>query len=320
LVLDYSDWPRTVPLAVWLPKAGLLLVLFAATVWAVRRRLWWGFWGAWFFLLLAPSSSFLPLPTEPAAERRMYLPLLAVIAVTLGGGRQFCRVLWNRFGWSDRARVRLETGVVIALTVALGIATFQRNAQYRTALSIWADVVAKRPGSVRGQVNLGLALLDDGKAAESIPHFMDALRLAPNQPVVRCDLGSALVANGAVKEGIARYEEALRLDPNFTPARAVLADVLANQTNSQAALEYYQESLSINPDNEEEQFHLAQLLARMGRLEEAVTHYTQALRLNPNLPEVRSALAEALERLGRHQEAQAQLAEARRLQETAASP
>jgi tetratricopeptide (TPR) repeat protein len=317
LVLDYSDWPRITPVAVWLPKAGLLLLLLATTAWAVRRRLWWGFWCAWFFLLLAPSSSFLPLPTEPAAERRMYLPLLAVIAVALGGGRQLCHVLWDRFGWPDRARVHLQTCVVIGLTVALGITTFQRNAQYRTASSIWADVVAKRPGSARGHVNLGLALLDDGKAAESIPHFMDALRLDPNEPIVRCDLGSALVANGAVKEGIARYEEALRLDPNFTPARAVLADVLANQSNSPAALEYYQESLSINPDNEEAQFHLAQLLARMGRPEDAVTHYTEALRLNPNQPEMHSALAEVLERLGRHQEAQEQLTEARRLTETA---
>ncbi len=83
LVLDYSDWPRETALAVALPAAGLLAALLAGTVWAIRRRRWWGFWGAWFFLLLGPTSSFLPLPTEPATERRMYLPLLAVIVVAV---------------------------------------------------------------------------------------------------------------------------------------------------------------------------------------------------------------------------------------------
>jgi protein O-mannosyl-transferase len=282
LVLDYSDWPRTAPLVVWLPKAVLLLALLAATVWALRRRLWWGFWGTWFFLLLAPSSSFLPLPTEPAAERRMYLPLLAVIAVMLGGGRQLCRRLWDRFGWTDRTRVRLETGVVIGLTVALGIATFQRNAQYRTASSIWADVVAKRPGSARGHANLALAMLEEGKAAESIPHFLDALRLDPNQATIHCNLGDALVTSGAVDQGIAEFEEALRLDPDYAPARVALGNAMAKRSDVKAALELYQAAVASDPDDESAHFNLAQLLARMGRREEAVTHYLETLRLDPN--------------------------------------
>ena len=47
-----------------------------------------GFLGAWFFLILAPTSSVLPMSVEVAAERRMYLPLAAVVvlAVTGAGG------------------------------------------------------------------------------------------------------------------------------------------------------------------------------------------------------------------------------------------
>jgi len=294
LVLDYSDWPRTSPLIVLSPKAGMLLALLAASTWGIRRRRWWGFWGAWFFLLLAPSSSFLPLPTEPAAERRMYLPLVAIIAVALGAGWRFCR---------SRAPVWLQASVVTGLALVLGVAAIQRNAQYHSAASIWADVVAKRPGSVRGHTNLGLALLDEGKAAESIPHFMDALRLDPNEPIVHCDLGSALVANGAVKEGIAQYEEALHLDPNFEPARAALGNVLANQSNVRAALQQYQAALAINPNDEAAHFNLAQLLAPMGRREEAISHYLEVVRLDPRDANVHYNLANLLAEVGREREA-----------------
>ena len=69
------DW--TVPGPEWWVPLGLVVVgLLAASVWAVRAgRPWAAFLGAWFFLILAPTSSVLPLHTEPVAERRMYLPL-----------------------------------------------------------------------------------------------------------------------------------------------------------------------------------------------------------------------------------------------------
>ncbi|HET9316671.1 MAG TPA: hypothetical protein VFQ51_13840, partial [Vicinamibacteria bacterium] len=68
------DWPQVTPPALGLPYFLLVAALFAATAWALWRRLPIGFAGACVFLLLAPSSSLVPLPTEIAAERRMYLP------------------------------------------------------------------------------------------------------------------------------------------------------------------------------------------------------------------------------------------------------
>ncbi len=303
LVLDYSDWPRQTTLARALPAAGLLAALFAGTVWAIRRRWWWGFWGAWFFLLLAPTSSFLPLPTEPATERRMYLPLVAVIAVALGGSDHLCRNLWARFGWPDRIRSWLQAGALIGLALALGLATIQRNAQYHSAESIWADVVAKRPESLRGHANLGLALLDDGRAKESIPHFIDALRIDPSQPIVRCNLASALATSGSTNEAIAELQETLRHAPNHAPAHAALADIFSSLGNQQAALEHYAAALSINPDESVAHFNLAQLLTRMGRREEAITQYQETVRLDPRNATAHYNLANLLAESGREAEA-----------------
>ena len=43
--------------------------------------------GLWFFVTLAPASSIVPVATEVGAERRMYLPLMAIavlFAIALG--------------------------------------------------------------------------------------------------------------------------------------------------------------------------------------------------------------------------------------------
>ena len=52
--------------------------LAAGTVILLRRNRPAGFLGAWFLLILAPSSSVIPVSTEIIAEHRMYLPLAAI--------------------------------------------------------------------------------------------------------------------------------------------------------------------------------------------------------------------------------------------------
>jgi len=86
LVLDYDGWPMARSVLEVAPHAAFLTLLLGATVFAIVRRQPWGFPGGWFFATLAPSSSVLPLATEVAAERRMYLPLAALVAVR-GAGR-----------------------------------------------------------------------------------------------------------------------------------------------------------------------------------------------------------------------------------------
>ena len=84
LVVNYG-WPAPVTLADVLPQALFISVLFVATVVALVRSPALGFAGAWFFVTLAPTSSIVPIATEVGAERRMYLPLIAIIALAVVG-------------------------------------------------------------------------------------------------------------------------------------------------------------------------------------------------------------------------------------------
>jgi hypothetical protein len=74
LVFDYGwsfggDRPQAL-----LALAGCVAVV-GATLWAVARRPTLGFAAAWVLLLLAPTSTFIPIVQQPVAESRMYLPL-----------------------------------------------------------------------------------------------------------------------------------------------------------------------------------------------------------------------------------------------------
>ncbi len=81
LVFSYDWRPETLGTA-W-PQVALMTALAAGTCVAIVRKQPIGFLGAWWFLILAPTSSVLPIATEVAAEHRLYLPLAAVVTAAV---------------------------------------------------------------------------------------------------------------------------------------------------------------------------------------------------------------------------------------------
>jgi Flp pilus assembly protein TadD len=127
----------------------MLAVAGAATLVALSKPAWrWlGFLGAWFFLILAPSSSIVPIQTEIAAERRVYLAIGAVVVLVVIAGD---RIL--------RGRVRGASLVAAAGIVAI-VVSARRSVQYRDLVVRWTDAVAATPNNGRAYDNLASALL-----------------------------------------------------------------------------------------------------------------------------------------------------------------
>ncbi|MCY2930172.1 MAG: hypothetical protein NTV86_11890 [Planctomycetota bacterium] len=133
----------------WPYLAGVAALL-AATAWAFRRRAEAAFLGVWFFAILAPSSSLAPLPQQVAAEKRMYLPLAAVVTLVVLGGW----AIWQRLARQELTAVPIL--LAVALAAALGARTVARNADYRTAEAVhWApDFAEARENLARARAAL----------------------------------------------------------------------------------------------------------------------------------------------------------------------
>lgn len=172
LALDYYDWPiaRTgsqITPAGWI--VAFALIFFIAAFW-LKPRL--GFVGAWFFLTLAPSSSVIPIFTEVAAEQRMYLPLIAVVALVVIG-------IWTVLARNAAGRW-FAISLAAVLIASLMVRTIMRNAEYQNPVKIWTDNVAVRPLNPRAHFNLGYSLVARNNPAAAIPEFQRALDLAPD--------------------------------------------------------------------------------------------------------------------------------------------
>src|SRR4029453_1173707 len=110
-------------------ESTVVVALLSLTAAAFRRWPIVAFLGAWFFVTLAPSSSFVPIATEAGAERRMYLPLMGLTTAVVGG-------LYGFSSLRSRSPRALAATCVLVAAAGLGVATIARNAEHRSWLTL----------------------------------------------------------------------------------------------------------------------------------------------------------------------------------------
>ena len=291
LVLDYG-FPQALELgAVW-PQALLLVTLLILVVLSLRYKPTIGFLGLWFFVILAPTSSFVPLVNEVGAERRVYLSLAALVVLLVLAGEWLAR-RWALLYFQGRPPAWRGL-VVVALAVALGYGTVERNRDHQSTLSIWQTVVEAVPHNPRGHTYLGLALYDRGRIDEAVHHYRQALQLKSDYVDAHNNLAMALGAQGRSAEAIRHYTRALQLNPTLLEAHNNLGNALITTGQLDQAIAYFTRALQLKSDYADAHNNLGIALGLQGRIEEAVSHFRQALQLRPDFAAASANLAIAL--------------------------
>ncbi len=285
LVADYGIG-RVETLAAVAPQALLLVLLAAATLVALWRRPALGFLGCWFFVILAPSSSVIPVATQTIAEHRMYLPLAAVVTLAVLGS----------YTWiGPRSLV-----VFLVAALALGAMTVRRNTVYHSSLSFWSDAAVQCPGNARARIALGTLLATGNRLPEAAVELEAAVRLDPTSVEALNNLANVLAATGRFSEAIPIYGRVLELTPREANPHYNLGNILAQLGRANEALDHYQAAARFAPGDADVQYRLALTLAHLGRFTDAIGPCEQAVRLRPDFPGARQNL-EAIRKLAAQQ-------------------
>jgi tetratricopeptide (TPR) repeat protein len=296
LVVFYG-WPVALTLRDVLPEALLLTALLGVTAVGFAKAPPLGFLGLWFFITLAPTSSIVPIATEVGAERRMYLPLLAVAAAVVIGVWEVLRRLpgsspLDRSAASPRrfAGATVVGAVLLASTAtALAAGTVVRNREYASAITLARTVVARRPTAVTHHY-LAEQLVQAGQHEEARQHLHDAV--AEGDSRARYLLGLELFNAGKLSESmeqlyafVATANLPYRLVPHWleppkaeiVSARLILAREAAMQGGWSRSADEARRVLSIAPENREALIFLADALFAQQRFEEAGAEYQKYL-------------------------------------------
>ncbi|MEK6582025.1 MAG: tetratricopeptide repeat protein, partial [Nitrospirota bacterium] len=167
----------------------LLMLLFSALLLFKKWRLG-SFFILWFFIILAPTSTIIPI-IDPIFEHRVYLASAGIFIVVAG---ILSRWMLNpspiplppgaglregslRQGEGARGRVdvlfhgkynKVAVSAILILLFLLSGMTFQRNRVWETKLSLWEDAARKSPMKSRVHNNLGNCYMLLGKYFSAI--------------------------------------------------------------------------------------------------------------------------------------------------------
>ena len=283
LIVDYGEH-LVANLLVVLPQALIIVSLLTVAAWAVIRRPAWGFLGAFFFVVLAPSSSVLPLVTQTIAEHRMYLSL-AVVVVSIA---LLSHQLLSNHWWK----------LLLPAAVALAVVTVVRNNDYRSELSLLTATVKARPDNPRAHQDLGVILASEGRKLEAMSEYKAALALQPTSPNSHYNLANLLFEQGQVDEAVEHFFAALKSDPALIEAHYNLANILVQKQRPAEAIDHYSEVLRLLPARIDARINLANTLASTNRLNEAVFQYREALHYGAEDANTHYNLGHTLLRLG----------------------
>jgi protein O-mannosyl-transferase len=355
--LQLSFWPSPLLFSYGLTLGGpfwklmvdaiLVLGLAGVSVVGAVRGSKLGFLGFWFFAILAPTSSIVPVSTELMAEHRVYLSLAAAACLVAIVGRALLSRLVGLIGGGMQLMTILGVGASVAIAAAEIGATRSRNRVYSSVYALWADTVAKSPDDPGARNNLGNALVEAGRLDESVEQFRTASRLSPGYSDPHLNLGNVLTRMGRDAEAVSEYRLALIGNPSnanvlYNLGRALrktgdaagateaferalegrsesavvwydLGNAFMDESQSDRALAAFGKVLALRPDYPDALLNHAGLLAQNGNGAEAIREFQQLVKLEPEAPDVHNDLGTLLAQSGDIAGAKREFGEAVRL-------
>ncbi|RIK64197.1 MAG: hypothetical protein DCC65_14915 [Planctomycetota bacterium] len=260
--------------------AAVVAALVAGTAWATWLRRPAGFLGCWFFLILSPTSSFVPIK-DLAFEHRMYLPLASVVVLIVSG----VQAVVGRLG---SARAKLARWVLVGTATALlAVLTIRRNALYADATALWSDNVAKAPHHARAWNGLGYALLAAGETTRAIENFRKAVQLEPDFAEAYANLGKAYFSMGRMENAVREFRIAWSLKPGafWADTHFYFGAALLETERYSEAVDQLQLAIGKNSQYRAAYYNLANALWAMGDRDRAAAVFQQALAVDPGYTE-----------------------------------
>ncbi|MBI4931968.1 MAG: tetratricopeptide repeat protein [Bacteroidetes bacterium] len=221
----------------------LVVVAFITSADEKKRPIAFGI--LWFFIALAPTSSFLPAG-QIANDHRAFFPNIGLV-LSLGW---WLRLLYLRY---EEKTIKHKYIPKIFFTLYLAVislhayGTYQRNIIWSSSEKLWLDVTLKSPKNGRGQMNYGLTLMAKGKYEETLPYFKRALELMPYWAYIHINMGILRDAMGYPKEAEEYFLNAIRYQPNVPDSYFFYARFLQKQGRTGEAISQLKKGHEISP-------------------------------------------------------------------------
>jgi tetratricopeptide (TPR) repeat protein len=305
LAAFYPYPQRQVPPGPVVGAALLLVTLTVAFLAGARRWPYLAVGWLWFLGTLVPVIGLVQVGSHAHADRYTYVPLVGLFLLLVWGGAD----LLARF----RCPAALSATFAGLVLWACALVTWLQVCSWHDSVTLWRHALEVTADNYVAHDNLGVALSKQGKQAEALGHYAEAVRLNPNFAEARYNLGVALEERGQPEQAFEQYRAVVRLNPRHARAHYNLGVALWARGALDEAAEHYAAALEIDPRYASAWHNLGIVRWQQGRPDGAIACGRRAVELGPDVTRFHIALAFALCEQGRSEEGERHYGQARRL-------
>jgi Tfp pilus assembly protein PilF len=268
------------PLAV---GAAAAIVVACAAAWHLRRSQPVVAFGIlWFLIVLAPSSSIIPL-REGMAEHRVYLASAGIFMAITGLAGRWVDSLAAR-GQSVAVSYRVALSAVLAVLFTL---TVMRNQVWASPVSLWTEATIRAHGMWEPHYALADSLRESGDCARAVPEYTKVVELVPSSRDAHTNLGICLAQTGQIEAAERSFRRALEIDPSFARGYTNLGALALVAGDPERARDFYREAIAQDPANVLARMQLASLFEHTFKdYDSAASMCGEARRIAPFTPGV----------------------------------
>ena len=173
-----------------------------------------------------------------------------------------------------------------------------RKGRYADAAELFDGFIATQPRSTRGHYMLGLSAWKAGDRGRAERALSRAVELDNAHVKARTNLSRVLLEQGRAADALPHIERAAELAPASHEVWRVLGNVKSELGRGEEAIAAYRHALIRNERDAWSMNNYGLVLIEQGRYEEAVPPLARAVELVPGSPVFLNNLGVALERIG----------------------
>jgi protein O-mannosyl-transferase len=299
--------------------AGVILIGITVAVFKFRHKKYLPVGWLWYLGMLFPMAGLVQSGRQGMADRYVCLSLIGL----------FIALVWLAGDWAAGLKLQpsVVAGAFLVLLCSHGYATYRQIGYWRNSETLFAHTLDVTSNNGLAENNYGMTLMENGEAAEALPHLEAAVRLIPGLASAHYNLGIALqkqnrgeaaarqyklaVMNSVDRSEIAQAHNnlgALYLEAkDFGAAKAEFSAAIAlnpEEANSylgrglieqqgwdfDAAVADFSKAAAIAP-SPIAFYWQGRALESKGEADRAADAYQRALRLAPEMNEARTRLA-----------------------------
>jgi protein O-mannosyl-transferase len=260
----------------WKALLGLALVVGGSSiaVWQAPKRghLVTGWF--WYLGMLVPVVGLVQVGSQSMADRYTYLPLIGM----------FILIAWEldrlSSSWGERARWAVACACVAAV-LALAVRTYAQVGKWSSEVTLYEHTLEVAPDNPSLLLNLGSALMSQGRLGEAARHYEHVLRLRPEDARAHAALGTVLAQTGEQAAAVSHLDRALSLDPRLPQAYRSMGVLLLSQKRIPEATSMLREAVRLEANDADARNSLGAALLLQGRAREAIEQFSAALEIRP---------------------------------------